>query len=244
MDLDTRIVVATPEGVTIDLVLAGLGSRFIARLLDTLIQLAIILALSIPAAVLTQWSGFAIAGFVITLFLVMFFYDVPFEVWGGGRTPGKRALGIRVVGAGGEQVDFLSSTIRNVARLVDFLPIFYLVGSISIVATSHAQRLGDIAGGTVVMRDRFSRMAAPPYPIPLTVPPPQVAAWDVSAVNAADVQVLRHFLDRRISLPWEVRSYFASELCRRYWYKVPGLPLNTHPEYILEGIVVAKQSRT
>jgi uncharacterized RDD family membrane protein YckC len=225
-------------------VLAGLGSRFIARLLDTLIQLAMILALSIPAAVLTQWSGFTIAGFVITLFLVMFFYDVPFEVWGGGRTPGKRALGIRVVGAGGERVDFLSSTTRNVARLVDFLPIFYLVGSISIVATAHAQRLGDIAGGTVVMRDRFSRMAAPLYPVPLTVPPPQVAAWDVSAVNAADVQVLRHFLDRRISLPWEVRSYFASELCRRYWYKVPGLPLNTHPEYILEGIVVAKQSRT
>ena len=243
MDLDTRIVVATPEGVTIDVVLAGLGSRFIARLLDTLVQLGIILALSIPAAVFTQWSGFAVAGFIVMVFLVMFFYDVPFEVWGGGRTLGKRALGIRVVGTNGEPIDFISSTVRNTLRIVDFLPVFYLVGSISIVATRHAQRLGDLAGGTVVMRDRFSSKATVTFSPPLTVPATQVAAWDVSAVGADDVRILRHFLDRRLSLPWNVRSYFAVELVHRFWEKVPGLPQSAHPEYILEGIVVAKQSR-
>ena len=139
MHLDTRIVVATPEGVTIELVLAGFGSRFIARLLDTLDPARDHSGtLDSARCAHRQWSGFAIAGFVLTLFLVMFAYDVPFEVLGDGRTPGKRALGIRVVGADGEPVDFVSSAIRNIVRIVDFLPIFYLVGSISIVATQHA----------------------------------------------------------------------------------------------------------
>ena len=69
------------------------------------------------------------------LFLVIFAYDVPFELLNGGRTIGKLAAGIRVVGGGGEPVAFLASAIRNILRIVDFLPVFYLAGSISIVAS-------------------------------------------------------------------------------------------------------------
>jgi hypothetical protein len=67
--------------------------------------------------------------------------------------------------------------------------------------------------------------------------------WDVSAVGSEELRVLRLFLDRRLALPWPIRSYFAGELLQRFWPKVPGLPTNAHPEYILEGIVVAKQAR-
>jgi uncharacterized RDD family membrane protein YckC len=243
--LDSRIVVATPEGITLELVLAGLGSRFVARLIDSLIQMGIILALTFGAFVFggSEWDGYVVATVVVLSFLVMFAYDVPFEVL-AGRTPGKSALGLRVVGRNGEAIDFMTSAVRNLLRIVDFLPAFYLVGSITIVATRHEQRLGDLAAGTYVVRERFGGKSADLQPVaPVSVPLEQVMAWDVTAVDADELRVLRHFLDRRLALPWPIRSYFAGQLLERFWPKVPGLPVNVHPEYILEGIVVAKQGR-
>ena len=246
MHLDTRIVVATPEAITLELVLAGLGSRFVARLIDSAIQIAIILALSFGAYVVngSTRDGYVTAGIVVLAFLVVLAYDIPFEVLAGGRTPGKGALGIRVVGRDGGAVDFVSSSVRNLLRIIDFLPVFYLVGSISIVATQHSQRLGDLAGGTLVARDRFGGRALDrQVGAPVSVPLEQVLTWDVSAVDAEELRVLRHFLDRRLNLPWPIRSYFAGQLLERFQPKVSGLPMNVHPEYILEGIVVANQGR-
>ena len=215
MELDDRITIATPEGVAIEMVLAGLGSRFLARLLDSVIQLLIIIALAVVLGV-TGSSGIGIAVFVIMVFLV--------------------------VGRLGEPVRFVTSASRNIARIADFLPAFYLVGTISIVATEHDQRLGDLAAGTVVVRDRFPGLAQ--LPAPITVTPAAVATWDVSAIRPDEVQAIRQFLDRRLSLRWPARSYFAVDLANRVAPRVVGVPPNAHPEYVLEGIVVAKQSRT
>jgi uncharacterized RDD family membrane protein YckC len=244
--LDNRIVVATPEGIELEVVLAGLGSRFVARLIDTSIQLVIILVLSLGGYVASggSWDGYVVAGVVILSFLVMFAYDVPFEVLNAGRTPGKNALGLRVIGHNGEPIDFVTSAVRNLLRIIDFLPLFYLVGSVAIVASQHDQRLGDHAAGTLVARERFSGKTTDLQPVAaVSVPLEQVLTWDVSSVDADEVRVLRHFLDRRLALPWPIRSYFAQQLLERFWPKVPGLPMNVHPEYILEGIVVAKQGR-
>jgi uncharacterized RDD family membrane protein YckC len=244
--LDNRITVATPEGVTIELVLAGLGSRFIARLLDTIIQIVAILALAVIGGAVNQGddtSGIMLAGFFVTSFFLLFLYDIPFEVMAGGRTPGKSAVGIRVVGSKGEPIEFVTSAIRNLIRIIDFLPGVYLVGSISIVSTDRNQRLGDIAAGTYVMRDRFGGRGLDAPVAPMTVVVDHVINWDVTAVDANELQVVRHFLDRRLTLPWQIRTYFAVELVKRLWPKVPGLPPDAHPEYILEGIVVAKQAR-
>jgi uncharacterized RDD family membrane protein YckC len=243
--LDNRIAVSTPEGIELDVVLAGLGSRFIARLIDSSIQLAIILALTFGALVVGSgdWNGFVVGGVVALTFLVVFFYDVPFEVL-AGRTPGKAALGLRVIRRDGGGIDFLTSAVRNLVRIVDFLPIFYLVGSVTIIASQHGQRLGDLAAGTFVSRERFGgRALDQQVAAPVSVPLDQVLGWDVSAVDANELEVLRHFLDRRLTLTWPIRSYFADQLVQRFWPKVPGLPANVHPEYILEGIVVAKQGR-
>ncbi len=135
MQLDDRITIATPEGVAIEVVLAGLGSRFLARLLDTVIQVLAIIALGFGMAA-ANGSGKVLAVGIVLIFFVVFAYDVAFEVLNHGRTIGKVAAGIRVVGDGGDPVRFLASAIRNIVRIVDFLPIFYLVGSISIVATA------------------------------------------------------------------------------------------------------------
>jgi uncharacterized RDD family membrane protein YckC len=245
VDLDNRIVVATPEGIELEVVLAGLGSRFLARLIDTFIQLVIIFVLSIGAFAVDggNWSGYLIAGFVVLTFLAIFAYDVPFEVLNAGRTPGKAALKLRVIGRNGEPIDFVTSCVRNLLRIVDFLPVFYLVGSVTIVSSQHDQRLGDFAAGTYVAREQFGRASDRQVAPPVTVPLDQVLGWDVSSVSPAELRVVRHFLDRRLALEWPIRSYYAQQLLNRFWPKVPGLPVNAHPEYILEGIVVAKQGR-
>jgi uncharacterized RDD family membrane protein YckC len=242
--LDNRITLATPEGVTIELVLAGLGSRFVARLLDTLIQVGIILALLLAAAIVNSdgSGGFFVAVVIVITFLVIFAYDIPFEV-GGAGTPGKRVMGIRVVGRDGERIGGVTSAVRNLVRIIDFFGL-YVVGTISIVATEHSQRLGDLAAGTLVVREKFGGRDAGISPVaPMTVPLNDVLGWDVTAVSDDELVVVRHFLDRRLSLPWPIRSYFATQLVQRLFPKVPGVPTDAHAEYVLEGIVVAKQAR-
>jgi uncharacterized RDD family membrane protein YckC len=239
--LDDRVTIATPEGVSLELVLAGVGSRFVARLLDTLIQFAIIIALAL-GIYFTSAPGIVRAVVRVLLFLVLFGYDVPFEVLNGGRTVGKVAAGIRVVGGLGEPIGFLASAIRNILRIVDFLPVLYVGGVICMVATPRDQRLGDLAAGTIVVRDRFPGLASA-LSSPATVPVEAVASWDVSALDQVDLATIHQFLDRRLSMPLPVRAYFASELAARVAPKVAGAPDRTHPEYLLEGIVVAKQAR-
>jgi len=240
--LDDRVTIATPEGVTLELVLAGVGSRFIARLLDTVIQGAIIFALAVGIG-LTSAPGVVRAVAQVMMFLVLFGYDIPFEVLNGGRTIGKVAAGIRVVGTLGEPISFFASAVRTILRVADFLPALYVVGVISMVATRQDQRLGDLAAGTIVVRDRFPGLGTSPS-APPTVPAEAVATWDVSALDQVDLAGIRQFLERRLAMPLPVRSYFASALAARVAPKVVGAPYGAHPEYLLEGIVVAKQART
>ena len=243
MTLDNRLTIATPEGLEVDLVLAGLGSRFIARLLDSLIQLGIIIALVIVQATLS--NGWVTAVLIVMYFATFFVYDILFEVFGSGRTPGKRAARLRVVRDGGRPVGFGASLIRNVLRLADFLPSLYLVGAITIVATNNNQRLGDLAAGTFVVRERDARTESGGWDTwsRATVPLDAVSGWDVSAVTAAEVAAIRTFLDRRLSLPPDARGRFAYELAHRLATKVSGIPAGVHPEYVLEGVLVAKEHR-
>ena len=150
-----------------------------------------------------SWDGYVIAGVVVLSFLVMFAYDVPFEVLErGSHTGQERGSGSASSAATANRSTSSRSSVRNLLRIIDFLPLFYLVGSISIVATQHDQRLGDLAAGTLVARDRFSGRRSTCQPVaPVSVPLEQVLTWDVSAVDAEEVQVLRHFLDRRLATP-------------------------------------------
>lgn len=241
MRLDDRVTIATPEGVPLELVLAGLGSRFMARALDALIQLFIIFALLVGVLSVSP-PGVVRAVIIVLVFLVVFAYDIPFEVLNGGRTVGKLAAGIRVVSTGGQPIGFLASATRTILRIADFLPAFYVVGTTSIVITSKNQRLGDLAASTIVTRDKFTGLQSA-ISAPITVPVQSVATWDVSAIDAEDLATIRQFLDRRLALPWPVRAYFGNALASRVAPLVPGAPAATHPEYLLEGVVVAKQAR-
>ena len=243
MTLDDRITIATPEGLEVDLVLAGLGSRSVARLVDSLIQIVIIIALAVAQAVVS--IGWISAVILVFNFLTLFVYDVLFEVFASGRTPGKQVAGLRVVRSGGQPVGFLASAIRNVVRIVDFLPSLYLIGAITIVATQHNQRLGDLAAGTLVVRERDAQPQAAGWASwsRPTVPVDQVVGWDVSAVTPAEIAAVRSFLDRRLTLPPDVRGRIGYDLAIRLGAKVSGIPSGAHPEYVLEGVLVAKENR-
>lgn len=243
MPFDEQITIATPEGVEVDLMLAGLGSRFIARLIDSLIQFAITIAFLLVA--LRIQNGWFLAFFFIAYFVMAFGYDIAFEVLASGRTPGKRAAGLRVVRLGGQPVGFLASLIRNVLRIIDAMPTAYLVGAILIVTSRLNQRLGDLAAGTIVVRERDARSQAAGWSSwsRPTVPAEAVADWDVSAVTPAEVAATRSFLDRRLTLPPDTRQQLAWQLAARLGGKVSGIPRDAHPEYVLEGIVVAKDHR-
>ena len=242
MQLDNRVTFATPEGVSLELVLAGLGSRFLARLLDTVIQVAIIIALAVGVGV-SGSPGWLQAIAIVLIFLVVFAYDVIFETLNNGRTIGKLAAGIRVVGRNGEPVRFLASAVRNIVRIVDFLPIFYLIGTVSIVATEHDQRLGDLAAGT--HRD----------PRSLPRPRAHAGADHRDARRGRDLGRVRGQRQRAPSGAALSRPPARAALGRAFLLrararrtgsapKVAGIPPNSHPEYVLEGIVVAKQGRT
>ena len=90
--LDDRVTIATPEGIELELVLAGVGSRFAASLLDVAIQLGAIFALAVVLGPLGN-NGFAVAVFLVAVFLVLFAYDIALETWNRGRSIGKLAAG-------------------------------------------------------------------------------------------------------------------------------------------------------
>ena len=131
--------IATPEGVSLELPLAGVGSRFVALFVDTLIQMLVFIAVIVLLVVAgaDSFAVFAVTG--VTVFALLFIYPVAFELLAGGRTPGKRWSSLRVVCDDGSPVTFRSSALRNLVRLVDILPGMYLVGAVAIfklVATS------------------------------------------------------------------------------------------------------------
>ena len=243
MEYEDRVRISTPEGVDVELTLAGIGSRFIAALLDLIVQGTVLLAAGVALGVLGgDAGGLATAVFSILFFLVFFAYDVLFEVRSRGRTLGKRWTGLRVVRSGGRPITFVPSCVRNVMRIVDILPAFYGIGMLSIFVTARNQRLGDLAAGTLIVRERPGGMRERPTP-----EAPAVAresdGWDVSAVSAQDVGTVRQFLVRREGLDAGARAELAGDLERRLRPLVAGAPERLEPEEFLERLAAAKADR-
>jgi len=237
--------IATPEGVSLELSLAGLGSRFVALLADTLLQGAA-LGLLIVALVVADTGGFAFEAIVaLAVFALLFVYPVAFELAAGGRTPGKRWSSLRVVCDDGSPLTFRSSALRNVLRLVDILPGLYLVGAIAIFATRANQRLGDLAAGTLVVREpRASAVVAQAAEPVEPAEPGELPAWDVSGLRDAELAALRRFLERRHALDAVPRNLLARDLATRLRPSVGGVGTDLAPERFLELIAALRRIRT
>lgn len=148
MLLDTRQSLETPEGALLPLTPAGFGVRILAQLLDILIRFGITAVIFI---VLSLLGGMGVGIALILTFLLEWFYPVFFEVTRQGRTPGKKWMGIRVVNDDGTPITFGPSLLRNLLRVVDFLPMLYLTGIIASLCNRQFKRLGDLAAGSMVI---------------------------------------------------------------------------------------------
>lgn len=244
MEYEDRVRISTPEGVDVELTLAGIGSRFIAAILDFMIQAAVVIAVAVLLGLFgdDKGAGYVAAVSSLVFFLTFFAYDVLFEVRSRGRTLGKRWTGLRVVRTGGRPVTFVPSCVRNVLRLVDLLPFFYAIGMLSIFVTRNNQRLGDLAAGTYIVRERAGGFRRAREPVP-RVASTAGAGWDVSAVSAQDAGTVRQFLDRRDQLSDGSRQELADDLARRLRPLVAGAPEGLRAEEFLEQLSDAKAAR-
>lgn len=230
-----QLNIDTPELVDIEMPLAGIGSRFIALLIDYLIWGAAFLVLGILGAIIlpgirafsnlsAQW---ATAIFIFIFFLFHWGYFTLFEAFWNGRTPGKRAARIRVIQRSGRAIGLFESMARNLVRFVDQIPFVYAVGVIAMFCSRQHQRLGDLAAGTLVVRDReqespqwgdsgartfTARAFAPAAP----APEPHIAfslpAPGIAKLTSADLEVLEGFFARRLDMPLSARQALAERI--------------------------------
>ncbi len=170
-----RLEVETADHVVLRYDLAGAGSRGFAALVDVIVALLVAFALTVISVIafgaLVAEGAAIVAGLsVLAVALFFFLYFIVLEWLWNGQTLGKRWAALRVIAEDGRPAGFVAILVRNVVRLVDFLPAFYALGFVSIVVSPRSQRLGDLAAGTFVVRaprpqlDWFSLRTLPRQP--------------------------------------------------------------------------------
>jgi uncharacterized RDD family membrane protein YckC len=239
--------VVTPERVSLQYDIAGIGSRGAAILVDLLVQSAISMALyflMLGVILVTSVIGFVSGGgdaigtgvvvvfavFFVALFALTMGYSMVFEIIWNGQTPGKRAVGIRVIRENGYPIRPLDAVIRNIVRIVDYLPFLYSVGVFTMLLNGRARRLGDFAAGTIVVHEGPNSTADFITTESATDEPPG------TSLQRDEATLVRDFLSRRTSLDpdprRELAERLASTLASRY-----SLSLEPNPEAFLERLV-------
>jgi uncharacterized RDD family membrane protein YckC len=223
---DSDLVVATPERVSFDYQVAGLGTRALAQVLDLLIVSGILVAVyfvAVAVALASVVPGQLIA--ILGSFVVIFGYFWVSEALWSGQTVGKKAFRLRAVGDRGEPLTFAQAGIRNIVRIVDFLPYGYGVGLIALFVNGKGKRLGDLAAGTVVVKDSDhvtlwqlpgarAPIAAPgtPLPRPAPVAPASPAELMLRRLDPELRRFVTSYGRRRPELSLDVRIQLASQL--------------------------------
>jgi uncharacterized RDD family membrane protein YckC len=243
-----QLNIETPELVSIELPLAGIGSRFIAILVDSLILgAALIILIFLAAFILPALSllgpksaSWGLGIFFLIIFLLFWGYFALSEAFNNGRTLGKRVAKIRVIHQSGRGINFAEALARNLVRIIDYLPGFYGVGIAAMFMSRRSQRLGDMVAGTLVVREReveapmwgestsrtlTAAALAPNSPIPpphlrVVLPAPALAR-----LTPADLEVLEGFFSRRLDMDLTTRGALAgriaSALCAKSGLAIP-----------------------
>ena len=242
----------TPEAVVLSFETAGLGSRVLATLIDLLIQGGVLFIGSIALVLLStaaDGGSFDVVGTVLLLLLVtgvLLGYPIAFESLWRGRTPGKAALGLRVVTTEGAPERFRHAAVRGFLGLIDLWATTGAAAVLSVLLTRDSQRLGDLAAGTLVIRERSGagrpRAAAFPTPYGLEA---YTATLDVAGLSPDEYGAVRALLLRAPTLPPPVRAGLAAELAGTVAARMrhtlpPWLP----PEAFLACVAAATQARS
>ena len=246
MDWQAEMAVVTPESVIFTYEMAGIGSRFLAVLVDHIIESCFLLAIGIALSILRLKLDFRL---LLASELLFFYvaYFVFFEILWDGQTPGKRLLRLRVVREGGYGLTAMESILRNLLRVIDAMPGFYGIGLVSMLLSGKSRRLGDFVAGTVVIKEQ---RAAPPTRVKLIRNSILNGLGDETRIlirgrlgtfSPEELRAMREFLRRRHELAHAARQTLAAKLNAVVLRRIPELAelARTLPGERLLDVVVA-----
>ena len=219
MRAQERLTIDTPEQVALELPVAGIGSRFLAATVDSVLQAALYVAVivaffyGLPMARpfgTARLIGPALA--ILFAFCVYWGYFAFFEIVWKGQTPGKRVAKIRVIKDSGRPINALEAIGRNVLRAVDFLPALYGLGVFVMLLNRYSRRIGDYVAGTVVVYDKWSNDLPLNWDVLSGALPPSA---QTIRLTAEELGLIETFLLRRFDLDPVVRDEMAGQIARR-----------------------------
>jgi uncharacterized RDD family membrane protein YckC len=241
MSSDDKLTIETPEQTVLEFVLAGIGSRSLALAIDTLLQAAVLILVGVAAG-LISYAGFfpqigkqwVYAILIFVAFLSQFGYFAFFETIWNGQTPGKRWTHLRVITDSGRPVSAQDAILRNLMRIVDYLPSLYAIGIITSLISPQNKRVGDYVAGTVVILERPLQDGRSLWDAPATH---LLASTQARAITVAEIQLVEAFLERRSSFQADVRRSMAHQIAERMkqGWSVPHETLQD-PEKFLEAL--------
>ena len=220
MDAFEQLRIDTPEQVALELPVAGVGSRFLAIAVDTLVQAVaaflalLILGFGLPRLLRLLPAAFNLGPVLGPALLILFFFGLYwgyfafFEILWTGQTPGKRAAGIRVIKDTGSPIDASAALIRNLLRAIDLLPALYVAGLVTMILDRQSRRIGDFVAGTVVVHDHVAESVTTAWSPTAAVAAAAPFAGNVT-LSADEIVLIETFLERRISLERDVRRATA-----------------------------------
>ncbi len=236
--ISEKVSVQTPEQIQFEFELAGVSARMMAYLLDLLIRAGIISVVSTILVLTTSWASEGLsAGLVLILaFVVEWGYNTLLEWRFNGVTPGKKALGIRVVRTDGVSIDFVRSAMRNFLRAADIFPFFYAAGVLTMFFTGTQRRLGDLAADTMVIREKRSPLRELP-PLPSNLVEIPTGALMQLGIRDRDLTIIDEFFRRRHLFSEdradEIAAVLGDPVAKKL--KIEG----EDPELVLAGMLVA-----
>lgn len=226
-----HIHVTTPEQVSLNFKLAGLGSRAAANIIDWFILLFINVGISFgliriskqypkPVPIPATVSSYVAATMIVLLFLLLWGYFVFFEYFSSGRTPGKMLIGIRVIQDNGQSITFLASAVRNLFRIIDFLPALFLLGILMIFFHSRHKRIGDLAAGTLVVYQRKRKRNKKNNPLEKEIDRRlntnlislDLNEWSKKKIGIREWELLNTYMIRRTSLSLKERGEMTMQV--------------------------------
>ncbi|NJO84575.1 MAG: RDD family protein [Blastochloris sp.] len=244
----------TPENIEFSYTIAGIGSRFLAAIIDTLLLLLLLLSLAVAmltAIGMLEGTGSTTATTTLTViwgllsFTISWGYYIFFELIWNGQSPGKRSVRLRVVREGGRPITFAASAIRNLVRFIDFLPGFYGLGVLVMFIDLRARRLGDLSGGTMVVKEQHAvsleHLVARAEQLSPLAPPQEGASLadvlpNIQLLSDTDYNLVQEFLRRRGELGRESRTRLGTQLANGIRARIGSVAENDDHELFLERI--------
>jgi len=243
-----KLTIETPEQTSLEFAVAGIGSRFLAMALDTLIQFGCYAVLALVGfGVVRAFPGLAdLAGtwigalILLLLFGVYFGYFIFFEALWNGQTPGKRVIRLRVIKDDGRPIHTGEAFGRNLLRVVDELPFLYAVGIACILFSKQSKRLGDFVAGTIVVHERTIEEIRPLWQA--TSESTGGQRLGAERLTGEELTLIETFLNRRDALDADVRYNMAGEILRRVQGKLTLPAAGTlSNEKLLEAVAAERR---